>query len=86
MLENYKDAQSVFDRLEAVNNQIKELAEEKAQLMQDFYDNYKDFEFPVELEGKQKYFRVYEVEGRFVYNTKFDFGVRVKPVKIFEGS
>ena len=83
MLENFKTNEEVFHRLDEINETIKTLAEEKAQLMDEFFNKYGDFEFPVTVEDKLKYFRVYEVEGRFVYNTKYDVGLRMKPVKIF---
>lgn len=86
MIGNYKNAQEIFDRLSVIKETIKELSEEKTALMQDFYDHFDDYEFPVTHEGKEKFFRVYEVEGRFVYNTNVDFGVRAKPLKLYEGA
>lgn len=73
--------QLVFDELNELDTKIKELSERKQTLLSNFYENNKDLEFPVVAEdGKMKYFRVYEPEGRFVYNIKHEAGLRVKPV------
>lgn len=84
MLEKYGDVESIYKRLEEISSAQKELSEEKNQLMTEFFEKYSDYEFPVQVEDKEKFFRVYEVEGRFVYNTKLDVGLRVKPVKIYQ--
>lgn len=77
---------AVYSRLEEIGEIMNALSEEKINLMTRFFNDYQDYEFPVtDKDGKEKYFRVYEVEGRFVYNTKFELGLRVKPVKIYEG-
>lgn len=77
--------QEVLNRLEEISEIIKSLSEEKSMLVNEFFNKYQDYEFPVtDKEGKDKYFRIYEVDGRFVYNTKFEVGLRVKPVKVYE--
>jgi len=77
--------QQVLTRLEEISQIIASLADEKSMLVNEFFSKYQDYEFPVvDKEGKDKYFRIYEVDGRFVYNTKLDVGLRVKPVKVYE--
>jgi hypothetical protein len=41
--------------------------------MQEFYEKYSIFELPIfDKDGKEKFIRVYEPEGRFVYNVKYE--------------
>ena len=73
------DAQLTYERLTQISEQSKLLAEEKAELLNNFAKEHGDYEYPVTVDGKQKYFRVYPTDGRFVYNTLLDMGLRVKP-------
>lgn len=53
--------QEVYDRLQEIGKQSKELHEEKEQLMTSFHEKYQDYELPIITEdGKEKFFRVYE--------------------------
>jgi len=74
--------QTMLNLKESIKNS-RELLEE---CMEHFVGEFgKDNEFPIEVEGKTKWFRIYEPEGRFVYNTKFDMGLRANPKKPIDG-
>lgn len=76
--------QQVLNRLEEISELIKSLSEEKSMYVNEFFSKYQDFEFLVtDKDGKDKFFRIYEVDGRFVYNSKYEVGLRVKPVKVY---
>ena len=69
--------QFFYDRVKRLKDEVKGIHEEIAELEQDFIANYSlDLEYPIEVEGKQKFIRLYEPEGKFVYNTKYEIGVR----------
>jgi hypothetical protein len=73
------NAQEFYNRMEELKEQSKAIHEEMNQLMEEFYKEYQLFELPIkDVDGKEKYVRVYEPEGRFVYNVKYELGLRVK--------
>lgn len=78
-----KTPEEVFKRLQEIKEQQKVLAEEQHQLLSEFYDEFQDYEFPIKDDDKDKFFRVYEPEGRFVYNVKYEIGLRAKPLKLY---
>jgi len=79
-----KEAQNVYDRLQELKEQSRVIHEEIDTLQQEFFKKYQDYEFPIIVDSKEKFFRVYEINGRFVYNSTLDSSTRVKPVKVFE--
>lgn len=73
------DAQFFYNRIEELKTQSKAIHEEQAELMETFYKKYQLFELPIfDKDGKEKFIRVYEPEGRFVYNVKYELGLRAK--------
>ncbi len=82
-----KTPQEVYERLLEIKEVVTNLTEEKNQLLTDFYNEFEDFEHPIveDKTEKDKYFRVYKPDGRFVYNIELDSSTRVKPLKIYKG-
>lgn len=79
------DAQNFYNRMEILKEQSKAIHEEQAKLMQEFYEKYSIFELPIfDKDGKEKFIRVYEPEGRFVYNVKYELGLRAKAQNPYE--
>lgn len=80
------EAQSAYLRLMDINDAIAELMGEKENILTKHFEKYGEYEIPFHDEnGVKKHFRVYEPEGRFVHNTKFDFGTRVKAQNLYKG-
>jgi len=76
------NAQNTYDSIISIDERIKELIEEKQEIQQDFFNKYQDHDLPiVDKTGRPKFFRVYEPEGRFVYNLKYETGVRAAAKK-----
>lgn len=74
------NAQSVYNRLIELKEQSKKIHEEMDIILHGFSHEYQDKEFQiVDKDGKEKWFRVYQSEGRFVYNQLYEFGVRANP-------
>lgn len=78
------EAQTKYDRLQEIGDSIKTLTEEKNKILSDFYEEYEDYELPIDVDGKTKYMRVHKPDGRYVYNIEYELGVRVTPKKKFE--
>ena len=76
--------QEVHDRIFELKEQIKKAQEEIIAIQEAWYAKNEDYESPILVDGKEKYFRVYEPDGRYVYNIKYDIGVRVTPKKVKE--
>ena len=80
--------QTFFDIVEKTKAARKRLIELESALIDEFVARHGlDTELPVlvtdpktEAEN-QKYIRIYEAEGRFVYNTKYAIGLRMKKAK-----
>jgi hypothetical protein len=47
-------------------------------MQQDFVGRFGAYEYPVEIDGKKKWARVFEAKGRYVYNVKYELGERLK--------
>ena len=77
------EAQVLHDTLLELDTTIKTAVEAKSKLLQDFYDKYEDYELAVMIDGKEKFIRTYKPEGRFVYNTLLEVGLRVKAQNLF---
>jgi len=73
--------QQKYDRIQEIKEQIKSLSEEQSILMEEFNNTYEDCELPIVVDGKDKFIRVYEPEGRFVHNVKYEVGVRATAQK-----
>lgn len=76
-----KTAQEFYDRVTELKDNAKVIYEELDKLFEDFAKENGDFELPIlDKDGKAKFVRVYEPEGHFVYNKKYEVGTRVKAV------
>jgi len=76
------NAQETYDAIISLDERIKELIEEKQEIQQNFFNKYQDHELPIiDKNQKEKFFRIYEPDGRYVYNIKFETGVRATPKK-----
>lgn len=79
------DAQKFYDRITELKEQSKAIYEEIHNLEEEFVKEFQDYEVPiVDKEGKPKFIRIYEPEGKFVYNTKYEVGLRVKAQKPYK--
>lgn len=77
--------QTFYNRMQELKSQSKTIHEEMNQLLKDFHEKYSIFELPIKDEsGKDKFIRVFEPEGKFVYNTKFELGLRAKAQNPYE--
>lgn len=69
--------QQFYDKYTELKNQQKQIQEEINEMEKQFVEEHGlDLEYPVMSEGKKKYIRIYRPEGRFVYNTEFEIGLR----------
>lgn len=78
-LEEEFTAQTFYDRMEELKEQSKTIHEEMNTLMESFSSEFELFEVPIiDKESKPKFIRVYAPEGKYVYNTKWEIGLRAK--------
>ena len=66
---------------EALKARLKEAADALEKLQADFAARFGDWEYPVEVDGKRKFVRVYAPEGFWATNRKWEVGIRAKAEK-----
>lgn len=72
--------QEFYDDYVKTKEEIKELYEKQDSLITKFKELYEtETEYPVIVDGKDKYIRLGKVDGKFVYNTEYEVGIRVTP-------
>lgn len=78
--ENYMNVQQFFDAMVRNKEQVKQLYEEQTQLFESFLQTHEmGLEYPVTVDGEEKWLRVEQPEGQYIYNKKFELGVRKTP-------
>ena len=74
------EQQKLYEFLEEKSKAVKAIYEEIEKNIGEFLKTHKvELEYPIMVEGKKKYFRVFVPKGQFVYNRMLDTGVRVTP-------
>lgn len=73
------NAQETHDKIAELKESTKKNQEEISELLTKFNEEHQELEFPVTVEDKEKWFRVYAVSGHFVYNHPLEMGLRATP-------
>ena len=72
--------QEFYNAYTELKAKSKEIGEQLGNLEQQFVEKFKvDLEYPIEIEGDVKHIRIFEPGGKFVYNTKYEVGIRKTP-------
>ncbi len=70
-------AQELVDLFEATKLKVKLLHEEQDEAVKKFMESHSiNLEYPVTVDEKPKFMRLYKPDGRFVYYSELDIGVR----------